>query len=183
MNAPKICYGDGSTDRVFTPRDGKWDLRGKKFAKIGAQLKGWGFMIFAPQRNCDELTVKNFIRQLVQVYIGHGGQVQNKEPIIMYADPKKSVGTNIFELYKKAGNQVQAKPQMLFFVLSAKSPQPYNEIKAFCELNIGVVSQCELPSPPPLFNSTDAFGNRCPVEACGPGKAAILLQCLHESQC
>jgi len=142
LNAPKICYGDGSTDRVFVPRDGKWDLRGKKFAKIGAQLKGWGFMIFAPQRNCDELTVKNFIRQLVQVYIGHGGQVQNKEPIIMYADPKKSVGTNIFELYKKAGNQVQAKPQMLFFVLSAKSPQPYNEIKAFCELNIGVVSQC-----------------------------------------
>ncbi|KAL0638123.1 Protein argonaute [Maublancomyces gigas] len=142
MPVPKIAYGAGSTEPVFAPRDGKWDLRGKKFVKISGPVKGWGVMVFGHPRFCDEDTVKNFIRVFVTTYNQHGGVIETKDPPIMYADPKKAVGTNIFELYKKAGNKVNAKPQMLVFILQQKSAQPYNDIKAYCDINIGVASQC-----------------------------------------
>lgn len=142
MPVPRISYGPGSQEGTFAPHDGKWDLRGKKFAKIGTALKGWGVMVFSTPGRIDEATVKNFIRQFCVTYAQHGGSVEIKDPPIMYADPKKAVGTSIFELYKKAGNKVNSKPQMLFFILAQKSTLPYNEIKAFCELNIGLVSQC-----------------------------------------
>lgn len=145
MPTPKISYGAGSQEQVFAPRDGKWDLRGKKFAKLSSPVVGWGVMVFGHPRFCDEATVKNFIRVFITTYSQHGGVIVTKDPPIMYADSKKAVGTNIFELYKKAGNKVNAKPQMLVFILQQKSAQPYNEIKAYCDINIGVASQCRIP--------------------------------------
>lgn len=155
MPVPKIAYGLGSTEPVFAPRDGKWDLRGKKFVKISNPVKGWGVMVFGHPRYCDEDTVKNFIRVFITTYNQHGGVIETKDPPIMYADSKKAVGTNIFELYKKAGNKVNSKPQMLVFILQQKSAQPYNEIKAYCDINIGVASQCKFPEQTPFLRSTD----------------------------
>jgi eukaryotic translation initiation factor 2C len=144
LPVPKITYGPGSQEQVFAPRDGKWDLRGKKFAKTNQHnpLNSWGIMIFGSPRVCDEASVKNFIRVFITTYVQHGGVVVAKDPPIMYADPKKSVGTNIFELFKKSGNKTNSKPQMLLFILQQKSSQPYNEIKGYCDIQIGVPSQC-----------------------------------------
>ncbi|KAL7275850.1 Protein argonaute [Rhizina undulata] len=139
---PKISYGAGSQEQVFAPRDGKWDLRGKKFAKVSPPVKGWGIMVFGNPRFCDEATVQNFVRTFITTYSQHGGIIENKTPPVMWADSKKAVGTNIFELYKKAGNQVNSKPQLLVFILQQKASQPYMEIKAYCDTYIGVASQC-----------------------------------------
>jgi eukaryotic translation initiation factor 2C len=61
----------------------------------------------------------------------------------MYADASKAVGTNLFEMYKKAGNKINMKPQILFIILTQKSAQPYNDIKAYCDIQLGVPSQCK----------------------------------------
>jgi eukaryotic translation initiation factor 2C len=71
-----------------------------------------------------------------------------QDPVIMYADWKKSVGINTFELYKKAGNKVNQKPQLLFFILSQKASQPYNDIKSYCDTHLGIPSQCEPSNNP-----------------------------------
>ena len=63
----------------------------------------------------------------------------------MYADSNKAVGANVFELYKKAGNRANMKPQILFIVLNARSTQPYNDIKAYCDIQLGLPSQCKSP--------------------------------------
>lgn len=146
LPTPKLSFGIGSdAPQHIQPPDGKWNFQGKKFAKISNPVKSWGIMVFGPPTGnygIDENTVKMFFRQFITTYNTHGGVIETKDPPIMYADPKKAPGTNIFELYKKAGNKVNAKPQILFFVLMGKAPQPYNDIKAYCDLNIGVVSQC-----------------------------------------
>jgi eukaryotic translation initiation factor 2C len=61
----------------------------------------------------------------------------------MYADASKAVGTNLFEMYKKAGNKINMKPQILFVILTQKAAQPYNDIKAYCDIQLGVPSQCK----------------------------------------
>jgi eukaryotic translation initiation factor 2C len=150
LPTPKVEYGKGSQDYQFTPQGGRWDLRGKKFftwgpndpGKAGAGIKAWAVMVFGSPGRVPEASVKNFFRELVKSIGMHGGLVVQKDIPVMYADPSKAVGTNIFELYKKAGNITNSKPQILFFVLMQRATQPYNDIKAYCDTMIGVVSQC-----------------------------------------
>ncbi|KAF8250164.1 Piwi-domain-containing protein [Wilcoxina mikolae CBS 423.85] len=149
LPTPQIQYGPGSQDAKFTPRDGRWDLRGKKFASWGpisaannGGLKAWGVMVFGSPQRIPEAGVKAFFRELIKAITQHGGHVVHKDPPIMYADANKAPGNNLFELYKKSGNKVNMKPQILFIILPAKSTQPYNDIKAYCDIQLGVPSQC-----------------------------------------
>ena len=149
LPTPQIQYGAGSQDQKFAPRDGRWDLRGKRFADWGpiaaangGGLKAWGVMVFGSPRYIPESGVKAFFRELIKAMNNHGGHVINKDPPVMYADASKAVGNNLFELYKKAGNKFNMKPQILFIVLTSKSPQPYGDIKAYCDIQLGVPSQC-----------------------------------------
>jgi eukaryotic translation initiation factor 2C len=70
----------------------------------------------------------------------------------MYADASKAPGNNLFELYKKSGNKVNMKPQILFIILPQKSTQPYNDIKAYCDIQLGVPSQCKCQLSPSSFD-------------------------------
>lgn len=60
----------------------------------------------------------------------------------MYADSRKVPATNIFEIFKKTGNTFNARPQLLVFILPGKMIQPYYDIKAYCDVQIGIPSQC-----------------------------------------
>ena len=138
-------------------------------------LKAWGVIVFGSPGRMPEAVIKNYFREQIKSIIGHGGHVVSKvcfsplsfsfffsfffslpplltiypqDPPIMYADASKAPGANVFELYKKAGNKANMKPQILFVILAAKSPQPYNDIKAYCDIQLGVPSQCKI-SPAP----------------------------------
>ncbi|KAF3906153.1 hypothetical protein ABW20_dc0100583 [Dactylellina cionopaga] len=141
LEAPKICYGVGSQEATFAPRDGRWDLRGKKFART-TTLKSWAIGIAAQPRRVPLEVVKNFVRQFILSFVQHGGSVETKEPPIIYLDPGKDMHTSCHEIYVAAGNASRAKPQIVFFILTAKSAHPYNDLKAACETQVGVVSQC-----------------------------------------
>lgn len=79
MPTPKIEYGRGSKQAVFQPREGKWDLRDKKFIALPkTPLQSWGVMVFNNPRTVSEAQVKTFIQQFIQTYSGHGGSVQAK---------------------------------------------------------------------------------------------------------
>lgn len=69
--------------------------------------------------------------------------IMTQDPPIMYADAGKAVASNMFELYKKSGNKANMKPQILFVILPAKSAQPYNDIKAYCDIQLGIATQCK----------------------------------------
>lgn len=168
LPVPQIVYGSGSSEQRITPVGGRWDLRGKKFSSWGpiapiqnGGLKAWGAMVFGSPGRMPEMIIKNFFRELIKSISGHGGHVVSKviflppfpptvpannpqDPPIMYADASKAPGANVFELYKKAGNKVNMKPQILFIILGSKSPQPYNDIKAYCDIQLGVPSQCKI---------------------------------------
>ncbi|KAF3926425.1 hypothetical protein AA313_de0205639 [Arthrobotrys entomopaga] len=141
LDVPKISYGPGSQEATFAPRDGRWDLRGKKFART-TTLKSWAIGIAAQPRRVPMEVVKNFVRQFVLSFVQHGGTVETKEPPIIYLDPGKDVYQSCHELFLTAGNTSRSKPQIVFFILTAKSAHPYNDFKAACETQVGVVSQC-----------------------------------------
>ncbi|KAJ9620896.1 Protein argonaute [Taxawa tesnikishii (nom. ined.)] len=139
LQNPKVQFANGSND----PRtSGRWDLKGKRFLTGNPKpLKSWGVCIIAGRGGADKATVEKFISEFIKIYTLHGGQVTNKQPA-MHLASGPDVGKAVEEVWNKAGNQSQARPQMLMFILPDKDSQVYGRIKKSCECRYGVVSQC-----------------------------------------
>ncbi|KAI9822452.1 MAG: hypothetical protein M1827_000171 [Pycnora praestabilis] len=110
LNNPVVQFG-GST--INPGVSGRWDLKGKRFLTPNTEpLKSWGVCIFNTGRHkVDEATAKNFIREFIKVYIGHGGIVQNKEPFIMVGPADPAVGVE--QLWTKTGNAMMQNQQVM----------------------------------------------------------------------
>jgi eukaryotic translation initiation factor 2C len=52
------------------------------------------------------------------------------------------VGAHVTAAWNSAGNQSQARPQLLVFILPDKDSTTYGRIKRSAECRYGVVSQC-----------------------------------------
>lgn len=74
----------------------------KFFAANPEPLKSWGICIIG---GCvDKPTVQNFINVFVQTYIGHGGVVANKNPVI-YESKGEDLDAAVVNCRNQAGNQ------------------------------------------------------------------------------
>jgi eukaryotic translation initiation factor 2C len=150
LPAPKLKFGNCTRPAdLFQPQGGKWDLRGRKFADwgpllstTGGGLKSWGVMCFGSTHDMPKAQVENFFRQLTSSIVGHGGFIGAKTPCVVYANINMAPSGNVHDLYIQTGNKFKMRPQLLFFLLKAKSPQPYNDIKCYADTQIGVITQC-----------------------------------------
>ena len=141
LPAPKVQFGQGTA----TPgTSGRWDLKGKKFLTPNAvPLKSWAVCVVPGRRGGkpDRAAVENFIREFVRIYQSHGGRIENKQPA-MALGSGDDVGAHVTSAWNSAGNQAQARPQLLVFILPDKDSTTYGRIKRSAECRYGVVSQC-----------------------------------------
>lgn len=145
LPSPELHFGAGGQQKTVPSgmtEQGQWNLQGKKFAKTST-LRSFGCLIFATQQQCSLEAGKKYMRSLMQSYIGHGGIVENNNPLVEYAKPP-NIGQSIRDFWRNVGNQMKMRPQILFFIVPYKQAVPYNEIKQFCETELGCVSQCAL---------------------------------------
>lgn len=139
--APTVKYAAGDKKPGTS---GRWDLKGVKFLQANpAPLKSWGVCVVPGRRGGkpDPTIVKNFIKQFITIYAGHGGRVENKEPFFCLAQGD-DVGSWVTMVWNGAGNQSQSRPQILVFVLPDKDTNNYGRIKRSADCRYGVVSQC-----------------------------------------
>jgi len=141
ITAPKVQFGSGEA-RPGT--SGRWDLKGKKFLTANAApLKSWSVCVVSGRRGGkpDKSVVENFIREFIKIYTNHGGRVENRQPALIAAQGD-DVGSWVTMAWNSAGNQAQARPQILVFILPDKDSNTYGRIKRSAECRYGVVSQC-----------------------------------------
>lgn len=138
LKNPEIQY-NGS--KINPGTSGKWDLRGKKFIMSNpAPLKSWGI---ASVGGClDEATIKNFLKTFIQSYIGHGGNVVNKTPVVYIATRGEEISDTVTNLRTATGNQSKMEPQILLYVLPGRDSFLYERCKKNNEVRYGHVSQC-----------------------------------------
>jgi eukaryotic translation initiation factor 2C len=139
--APTVAFAGGEAKPGTS---GRWDLKGKKFFKPNlAPLKSWAVCVVPGRRGGkpDKSVVENFLREFVKIYKGHGGKVENTQPAF-YLASSDDVGSWVTATWNAAGNQAQARPQILVFILPDKDSVTYGRIKRSAECRYGVVSQC-----------------------------------------
>ncbi|CAL8577970.1 Protein argonaute, variant 2 [Xanthoria parietina] len=148
LNPPTIQFNKST----FAPgTKGRWDLRGKKFlAPNEKPLKSWGIAILNDPSSAqragtpNQAQVRTFIQTFIQVYQGHGGIVETKDPDITgpISDPAKASEL----LFYGVGNKYNARPQLLIFILPNSNPENYLRIKKSCDCRFGAFTQCLMGS-------------------------------------
>ena len=141
LKNPTIQYGGVGNTAVINPGlQGRWNLQGKKFFGGNPNpLKSWGVGVL-PRGGIREEDARAFITNFIRIYRGHGGTVVNERPpIVSCPDDPAQAATAV---WKAAGNAVNMRPQLLFFILPSKFAEVYNRIKKSADCRYGVVSQC-----------------------------------------
>lgn len=77
----------------------------------------------------------------IQTYIGHGGNIVNKNPIIHPSPPRTDHVANAAKLRNAVGNANQMAPQIIFIIMSNRDSFLYERLKRCMECRFGMVSQ------------------------------------------
>lgn len=83
--APKVQFGQGEAKPGTS---GRWDLKAKKFLQPNqAPLKSWAVCVIPGRRGGkpDRAAVQTFITSFCNIYQGHGGKIENKQPAMSLA--------------------------------------------------------------------------------------------------
>ncbi|CAF0775064.1 unnamed protein product [Rotaria sordida] len=134
LTAPKIQYG-GRTKVVVTPNQGVWDMRGKQF-HTGIEIRTWAIACFAPQRNCNEASLRTFTQQLQRISNDAGMPIVGQPCFCKYATGIEQVEP-MFKFLKTTYNGLQ----LIVVVLPGKTPV-YAEVKRVGDTLIGLATQC-----------------------------------------
>lgn len=146
LEPPEPLFAKGA---IAKPNfSGRWDLRGKVFLQPNDRpLKSWGIVVLMPKDLRPQVTkdqVEAFKKNFLNLYRGHGGNVENLNPPIIAGIPDDAKA--IEATFLAAGNQHNTRPQMLMVILSNKSTEVYNRVKKSCDCRYGVMSQCVMAS-------------------------------------
>lgn len=141
LPAPTITYHPTSREANIVPRDGAWNLVGKKVLS-GATLTSWGVVIFGTERQFSGSQADHFVRELVITCTDTGMHINNKSPRIAYVNPHGDIEASLHQHWKAAGQAANKEPQLLLIVLPNTGVPLYAEIKRVTDTVLGVASQC-----------------------------------------
>ncbi|KAI1004889.1 hypothetical protein K3495_g3326 [Podosphaera aphanis] len=139
LPSPEISFGDNG--KINPGTNGRWDLRGKKFLLPNPEpLKSWGVCVLG--NCCPDATVRNFINVFVQTYIGHGGKIENRSPVIYRHSRNEPLPEAVAKVRNLAGNQAKLIPQILLYIMPSRDSFQYERLKKNNEIRFSMVSQC-----------------------------------------
>lgn len=103
-------------------------------------LKSWGVIVVGHD-TCDEPTVRNFLNVFIQTYTGHGGRVQNRNPLVYIQPRGADLGDSVANGRQAIGNAAGAMPQIILFVLPGRDSFMYERLKKSMECRFAMFSQ------------------------------------------
>jgi eukaryotic translation initiation factor 2C len=124
-------------------------------SEYGSWLADVSFFRRYPTRQIDLPAVQHFVREFMKAYMGHGGRIECKTPLIHYAKDNPAEGVE--QTWTKAKQHFKKLPQIILFVLPDRNGFFYFRIKKSCDCRFGVLSQCKTASVRYALPSTDEF--------------------------
>ena len=141
LPTPNVCYSATARDSSCRPRDGVWNMVGKKVSR-GSELHSWGIVSFCDERKCSSAQVQGFVRELAITCQDTGMNVVAKEPPIYCGNPLGDIEQQMYNFYQQTGNRYRKRPQLLVCILPNTGVSLYAEIKRVSDTVLGISTQC-----------------------------------------
>ncbi|CAD6580475.1 MAG: hypothetical protein CYPHOPRED_001225 [Cyphobasidiales sp. Tagirdzhanova-0007] len=147
LEPPRLSYSDAAgKPSVVMPRDGGWDLRGKKAAKSGKRIERWMVVVFADNNASRDgfplPEVQQSVRSFAMACKEWGLNIINPQPLIFHAggNPNVPVQAAFVQASKLAGFGAPNPPQFVV-TYTNKGSRAYGAIKHIGEVALGVATQ------------------------------------------
>ncbi|KAF5311527.1 hypothetical protein D9611_011545 [Ephemerocybe angulata] len=139
LNPPKLHYGN---KLQVTPRDGSWNMAGKKLYKPCGVIKEWVIVVYENPRRFRQEQVDGLVHGLVAEANNLGMKFEHKEPVLAFENGNGNVGAQL----KAAGQRVfqtkRVPPTLFVVVLPEGGDEIYTRVKHFGDFTQGVATQC-----------------------------------------
>jgi eukaryotic translation initiation factor 2C len=149
LPCPEVRFANGGHPAKVA-QTGRWRIDGKRFIRTNAdftnaKLRNWGVCVINTGRGCcvSQQEAKRFIDSFIRLYKSHGGVVTKTNPTVVPGQICEG-GEFIAKAYKTTGNEGQADPEIMFFIVPDKNTDTYTRIKKSCDCRFGVASQVVL---------------------------------------
>lgn len=107
-----------------------------------SHVKGWGLIYFG--RPVNEEHLRHFAKTVNLSFLAYGMQVQRQDPPTAIANPQGDMARTIVEMLHKVEGIGGVRPNLIMFLLPTNAVEPYATIKAICDTQFGIASQCML---------------------------------------
>ncbi|OWZ16857.1 Argonaute1 [Phytophthora megakarya] len=148
---PTIEYNGGMREN---PRDGAWNMRGKKF-NTPAQFKSWAIISMCDPRRCDLDSIQKFFKAIIAQMGQLGMRGPKAMPPIILKQRREDSVRGMFQAAMQAANQTFKAPADLVWMINpVMDAHAYGELKIMSdtEAGVGIVSQCMLAKHIPKCN-------------------------------
>jgi len=148
---PKMEYGGGASE---SPRDGAWNMRGKRF-NTPARFTSWAVISMCDPRRCDLGSIQAFFKAVTAQMGQLGMGCPRAPPPILLKQNRQDTVRGLFQAAVKAATQTfKAPPQVVWMINPTTDAHAYGELKLMSdtEAGVGIVSQCMLAKHIPKCN-------------------------------
>uniref|UniRef100_M4BSN4 Uncharacterized protein n=1 Tax=Hyaloperonospora arabidopsidis (strain Emoy2) TaxID=559515 RepID=M4BSN4_HYAAE len=143
---PTIEYSGGAREN---PRDGAWNMRGKRF-NTPAQCKSWAVISMCDPRRCSLGDIQKFFKAVIAQMGQLGMRCPPALPPILWwmlKQRREDAVRGMFQAAVKAATQTfKTAPQIVWMINPVSDAHAYGELKLMSdtEAGVGIVSQCML---------------------------------------
>ncbi|KAJ1989793.1 hypothetical protein H4R33_001934 [Dimargaris cristalligena] len=159
---PTVVYGGHSRNRKVEPKDGSWNMRGKRFFE-GARIKSYGVLVLDRDNDQSRRIVSKFMEQLNQTLFDMGVDLidipfsdtsnpdmdidlmQQQLPIT-FVHILGGLSANLSKARMEARGKFREEPQIIYVLFNPTARSVYGEIKRIPETEMGIVTQCMMLS-------------------------------------
>ncbi len=144
LEMPAVQYNSSCSNSIEMPKNGTWNLVGKKFA-IGKDLVCWAVVNFCHERDMPQPAMQRFVSELVKVAEAHGILVKMRQPpILNYRGSTRATLTeaNKQALRQSRDGQNQKIAQYIFCIIPNGCKDEYRDIKCEADTILGMRTQC-----------------------------------------
>ncbi|KAG7389010.1 Protein argonaute 10 [Phytophthora pseudosyringae] len=148
---PTIEYSGGAREN---PRDGAWNMRGKKF-NTPAHLTSWAVISMADAKFCNKTSIQNFFKAVMAQMGQLGMRCPPKLPPVLQKQRREDSVRGMFEAAVKEATQTfKTAPQIIWMINPRLDAHAYGELKLMSdtEAGMGILSQCMLAKHIPKCN-------------------------------
>ena len=147
---PVSTFGAKSKQPTVKPQDllqGRWRLDDRQFAlpNTDRPIRAWGLCVIQGRGAPALPEAEKFVQQFIQIYKSHGGifQPHPQHGLKPWMGPGNLAdgGEMVNKAWTATGNRYQARPTIMFFVVTDRNVEIYRRIKKSMDIRFGVVSQ------------------------------------------